>query len=99
MNTSEKVQLTDSKRHIERFLKSETSIYKANVLDTAGRKTTRRTKPIAKHYAFHANTSKLKDWWCFFYLKIILVSILLWQVMLSEKMFKNIYTCASLTLG
>ena len=54
MNTLEKVEVTASIRHIARFLKSGIPIYNAEVTDTAGRKTRRRAKAIAKRFAFHA---------------------------------------------
>ena len=55
MNTSEKGELTSLVGHIERFSKSEIPIYISEVPDTASQKTRRRTKAIAKRYAFHAN--------------------------------------------
>ena len=58
--TMEKVELTTSIHHIERFLKSRILIYNSEVSDTDGTKTKRRRRPrttqvIAKCYAFHIN--------------------------------------------
>ena len=41
MITSERIELTFSIRHIEKFLKSGVPIYNFEIPDTAGRKTTR----------------------------------------------------------
>ena len=62
MNTLEKAGLTASVHHIERFSKSEITIYNAEVPGTASRKTRktrrRRTQAIAKCYAFRKNAIK-----------------------------------------
>ena len=52
INSSEKVKLTWSIHHIERFSKSEITIYNAKVSDMAGRKTNRRrgSQAITKRY-------------------------------------------------
>ena len=58
MDALEKAELTDSIRHIARFLKSGIPIYNSYVSDTAGRKTRRRrrrTQAIVMCFAFYAN--------------------------------------------
>ena len=61
MNTLLNAELTASARYFERFSKSRMPIYNSEVPDTAGRKTRRRrrtttrTKSIAKRCAFYAN--------------------------------------------
>ena len=58
MDTLEKAKLTDSIRHIGRFLTSGIPIYNSQVPDTTGRKTRRRrTQAVAKSYAFHADAT------------------------------------------
>ena len=54
MNILEKAGLTTSAREIKRFLKSRIPIYNSEFPDTASRKRRiRRTKAIAKRFAFH----------------------------------------------
>ena len=58
MNTLENAELVVSICHIGKFSKSGIPIYNSEVLDTAGRETSRRkrrTQAIAKRYTFHAN--------------------------------------------
>ena len=64
MDTLEKAELTASVYHIVRFLKPGILIYNFKVLDTAGRKTRRRrrTRAIAKRFAFHANPNREKPY-------------------------------------
>ena len=67
INTSQETELTASALHIERFLKAGITIYNSEVPNTAGRKTRRkrrRTKVIAKRYAFHANVKKTMFYVC-----------------------------------
>ena len=59
MISLEKAELTASVYHIEIFSKSGILIYNSEALDTAGRKTRRRTttQRITKLYAFHAKVT------------------------------------------
>ena len=63
MNTSQKVELTASVGHIERFSKSGMPTYNSEVPGTAGRKTRRRKQATAKRCAFHADvTNTFVSW-------------------------------------
>ena len=54
MDTLKKAEALTSIFHIAKFLRSEILIYNFKVLDTAGRKTRRRTTQIiAKSFTFH----------------------------------------------
>ena len=55
MNTLEQAQLSNSMRHIARFLKSGILIYDSEVPDRPGRKARIRTQAIAKRFVFHIN--------------------------------------------
>ena len=53
MDTLEKAELIASVCHVARFLKSGVPIYNSEVLDTAGRKTRRRSEDRQLQSVFH----------------------------------------------